>query len=216
MQRSNLKPTLEHLYDNVKPDINSQLPLFSDSVIHHKVTTPRIVGNTLKDIEKQGKRYGVSSSYKILTRELLIKKFDKIRDALANVCNLTTKEREVVLVLLRLYAYYPQVYPKASQVAEAANVSIATFWRTVDKLQDMNLLEVANRFLIRVEAQISNLYLLKGLIILIAKYLAERIAHIWPDWIMPALKTPWPEFWSFLEGDQLKLPIRSFYSHTAL
>jgi len=213
MQRSTLRSTLEHLCDNVKPDINSQLPLFPGSMIHHKVTTPRIVGSTLKDIERIGKRYGVSSSYRVLTKGLLLKKFDQIRDALTNVCNLTTKEREVVLVLLRLYAYYPQVYPKASQVAEEANVSIATFWRTVDKLQDMNLLEVANRFLIRVEAQISNLYLLKGLIILIAKYLADRIAHIWPDWIMPALKIPWPEFWYSLEGDQLKFPTLLTASH---
>jgi len=181
----------------VKP-VNSQPPLFSlDSMIHHKARDPRIVGNTLADIVERGKRYGVSSSHKVLTKGLLLKKFDLVRDCLAGVCGLTRAERDVTLGLLRFQVYYPQVFPKASQVAEAENVGTATFWRTVGKLRDMNLLKVVPRFLIRAEAQISNLYLLKELLIVIARYLAEHGTGFAESWLKPYLVMPGKLFWSF-------------------
>jgi len=194
--KSSTTEKVAQTFSTVKPSTNTQLPLFPASMIHHKVSSLRIVGNTLEEIEERGKRYGVSSSHKVLTKGLLLKKWDTIRACLIDVCNLTTKERDVVLALLRLYAYYPQVYPKASQVAEAENVGIATFWRTVDKLRDMNLLQVVNRFLIRVEAQISNLYLLEDLIILIARYLAEHGQVFYEKWLKPYLSMSGSSFWS--------------------
>lgn len=166
-----------------------------EPMIHHKELPPYIVGSNLEEIIRKGKGYGVSSSYKVITKGLLLKKWDTIRTCLIDVCNLTTKERDVVLALLRLQAYYPQVYPKAAQIAEDENVGIATFWRTVDKLRDMNLLEVVNRFLIRPEAQISNLYLLDELIIVIARYLAEHGTVFLEKWLRPWLSMPGRDFW---------------------
>lgn len=185
-----------------KPTVIPNTSPSPDSMIHHNVPPLRIVGNTIEDIIERGKRYGVSSSHKVLTKGLLIKKFDLVRDCLARVCELTPAERDVALQLLRLQAYYPQVYPKASQVAGDANVGIATFWRTVDRLQDMNLLKVVNRFLIRVEAQISNLYLLERLLIVIARYLAEHGVGFWEKWLTPALTMPGRLFWSQVYSTQ--------------
>jgi len=176
-------------------------------MIHHKVLVHEKLKIPIVYKGLIGKPYGVSSSHKVLTKGLLIKKFDLIRDCLAQLCELTPAERDVTLELLRFQAYYPQVYPKARQVASDTGRGVATFWRTVLKLRDMNLLKVVNRYLIRPEAQISNLYLLDGLIILIAKYLAEHIGHIWPDWLWPYLHLTWPAWWSALETGQRKLPL---------
>jgi len=195
MQTIHSPTTVAQTFWPVKSSVNTQLPLFSDSMIHHKVSELRIVGNTLEDIVERGKRYGVSSSHKVLTKGLLLKKFDLVRDCLAGVCELTPAERDVALQLLRLQAYYPQVYPKATRVASDTGRGVATFWRTVGKLQDANLLKVVNRFLIRVEAQISNLYLLDELIILLARYLAEHGTHFWQKWLRPYLSMPGRSFW---------------------
>jgi len=164
-------------------------------MIHHKVPELRIVGTTLKDIEEKGKRYGVSSSHKVLTKGLFLKKYDLVVNCLAEVCGLTPAERDEALQLLRLQVYYPRVYPKASQVASDTGHGVATFWRTVGKLQDKNLLEVVHRFLIRVEAQISNLYLLDRLLIVIARYLAEHGTAFLEKWLQPYLSMPGRLFW---------------------
>ena len=196
MKQSTLPDTVAQTFCPVKSSIPSIPSIPSNPMIHHKVTPSRIVGNTLDDIIERGKRYGVSSSHKVLTKGLLLKKFDLVRDCLAEVCELTPAERDVALQLLRMQAYYPQVYPKATQMAAAVNHGVATFWRTVGRLQDANLLKVVNRFLIRVEAQISNLYLLDELIILIARYLAEHGVAFWQKWLKPYLTMPGSQFWS--------------------
>jgi len=146
---------------------------------------------------ERGKRYGVSSSRRVLSPQLLLKKFDLVRDCLQYRLGFSTAQREVILRLLRLWAYYGYVYPKESLVTAEPGCTKATFWRTIRALRDQGLIHIINRFIIRPHAQISNLYRLDKLVVLIAKYLAEHIAHVWPDWTMPALLTPWPELWSF-------------------
>ncbi|GAI35243.1 unnamed protein product, partial [marine sediment metagenome] len=75
---------------------------------------------------------------------------------------LTTAEREVTLRLLRFWAYYGNVYPKASTVAAEPGCSKATFWRTIALLERLGLMRRINRYVIRPHAQISNLYRHKG------------------------------------------------------
>ncbi len=142
--------------------------------------------------------HGVSPSERLINRELYIKRFDRIRECLVVHLGLTCAQREVVLRLLRLWAYYGLVYPKASQVAELPGCSTATFWRTVRLLRDANLIQVINRFLIRPHAQISNIYRLDELAKLIFRYLQEHGQAYVPDWMLrtrrrrPASSLPWP------------------------
>ena len=174
MQMSTLPTTVAQTFFPVKPSNNSQLPLFPDSMIHHKVTLPRIVGNSLVDIVERGKPYGVSSYYKVLTQGVLNKHFDQIVHCLRDVIGLPTSEREATLALLRFGAYYGDVYPKASQCCSEPGCSKATFWRAVKHLKDLGLIRTIPRFLIREHAQISNLYLLHKLLLVIPRYLAEH------------------------------------------
>ncbi len=210
MQAYPLTKKVARPFYNVKPSQTNFSPLGPEPVIHHKVPSPYIVGSTLEDIEKRGKRYGVSSSHKVLTKGLLLKQFDLVRDCLAEVCELTPAERDEILQLLRLHAYYPQVYPKAIQVASDTGRGVATFWRAVGRLRDMNLLTVVPRFLIRVEAQISNLYLLDDLIILIARYLAEHGQGFAVKWLSPWLSMAGSVFWPLFRSGEL-----SAFTHQA-
>jgi len=195
MSNRSPSPNLAQMFDSVKPKVNTQLPLFSDTVIHHKV----LRDVTLKvPIVYKGygcKTYGVSSSRRVLTPDLLLKKFDYVRDCLKLTLGLTIAEREVVLRLLRYWAYYAYVYPKEASVTEEPGCSKATFWRTVRRLKELGLLTVVNRFLIRPHAQISNLYRFDKLLILVARYLAEHIAHLWPEWLAPYFVMSGREFW---------------------
>lgn len=184
--------TIEQAFWPVKsPDSNigSYSP---DSMIHHKVSFSR-KGNMIVSYSKyRCKAYGVSSPRRALTPELLMKKHDYICGCLNRVLGLTIAQREVTLRLLRYWAYYGYVYPKESTITEDPGCSKATFWRTVKLLKELGLISVVNRYVIRPHAQISNLYRLDNLVKLIAKYLAEHTADVWPDWILPIIKTTWP------------------------
>ena len=187
-------------FDNVK-SLNSQLPLFDpNTMIHHKVprSHDRIV-IPYKDLYRS-KRYGVSSIYRVLSPGMFFKKFDQIRDCLQFTLGLPTCEREAILRILRFWAYYGQVYVKQAQISEQPGVSKATYWRAIRCLKELGLIHVINRFVIRPHAQISNLYLLKGLIIVIARYLAEHGQAFREKWLEPYLVMPGRLFWS------LKLP----------
>ena len=201
--------TLEQPFDNVKPVVNSILPKSPASVIHHNVSLLKREKIIVSYSTKEGKRYGVSRSRRVLSPQLLFKQYDLVRDCLKGPLALTTAQREVILRLLRLRAYYGQVYPKEAFITKQPGCKKATFWRTIKLLEDMGLLTRVNRFVLRPHAQISNLYRLDKLVVMIAKYLAEHIGHVWPDWLEPYLATPWPSFWRFLKGDQLKLPYPS-------
>lgn len=195
MSKSTVGNILEQPFDNVNPVIKSSPGENSRSMIHHNVSISPRTKVVVSYKSLRSRRYGVSKAQRVLSPQLLFKRFDYIRDALKIVCGLTCSEREVVLRLLRFWAYYGYVYPKASQICSEPGCSEATFWRTIRKLRSSGLIEVINRFVIRPHAQISNLYRLDRLIVLLAKYLAEHIGHLWPDWLDPWLHLTWPEFW---------------------
>lgn len=205
MINANSPTTLAHSFWPVKSDSSSWLTLPVDSMIHHKVSLSKNKKMIVSYSGYRGKPYGVSKAQRVLSPQLLLKKFDYIRDCLDNVLKLTTAQREVTIRLLRLWAYYGNVYPKEAQVTSAPGCSKATYWRTLRSLKELGLIVVVNRYVIRPHAQISNLYRLDKLVILLARYLAEHIAHVWPDWLWPYLHKPWPEFWNILRGGQLKL-----------
>jgi len=193
------KSTVAQMFDPVKSSPPLAAASNTDSVIHHKES---LIHN--KIIVSYGnmygcKSYGVSSSKQLLSRSLFIKKFDYIRRCLKQVLGLTTAQREVTLRLLRLYAFYGLVYPKESQITEDPGCSKATFWRTIQLLKELGLVVVINRYVLRPHAQISNLYRLDKLVVLLARYLSEHIAHVWPDWLSPFLAMPLREFerWVF-------------------
>lgn len=179
--------------------INSQLPLFSPgTMIHHKVRGSYVVILYRDRSHYRGKPYGVSSSQRVLSPGLFIKRFDYIRDCLQYVIGLSVAQREVTLRLLRLWAYYGKAYPKESQVTELPGCSKATYWRTIKLLEELALVTVVNRYVIRPHAQISNLYRLDRLLIVIARYLAEHGVAFLEKWLAPYLQLPGRVFWGSL------------------
>ena len=110
--------------------------------------------------------------------------------------------------LLRLWAYYGQVYPKESQITEDPGCSKTTFWRTIRLLQDEGLVHVINRYVVRPHAQISNLYRLDRLILVIARYLAEHGTQFYQDWLRPYLSLPGATFWTLaFSADRVRVPL---------
>lgn len=198
MSRSSLSPKLAQTFEPVKSPINSQLPLIPDSMIHHKVTVSRNNKMIISYSKYQGKAYGVSRSRRVLSPQLLLKKFDYLQRFFYHVLGLTTAQREVALRLLRLWAYYGNVYPKEAQVTEEPGCSKASYWRTIRLLRDMGLISVTNRYVIRPHAQISNLYRFDKLLLAIARYLAEHGTAFYERWLTPALTMPGKEFWANL------------------
>ncbi len=190
--------TLARPFCSVKSLINSQLPLFSNSMIHHKdpLSPPRIIVSYKSNV--RSRPYGVSRSRRAITSSLFISKYDHIRECLDRVLGLTTAQREVALRLLRLWAYYGKVYPKEAQITEDPGCSKATYWRTVKLLRELGLLQVVNRYIIRPHAQISNLYRLDRLAVILARYLAEHGTAFWEKWLAPALAMSGQQFWSCL------------------
>lgn len=197
--------SLEHLYDNVNTISSGDEFSSSDSMIHHKDLKPEIQKERIIYRGYREKGYGVSSSHRLFSPQMFVKKFDYIRDCLRYCLGLSVAQREIALRLLRYWAYYGYVYPKAAQVCSDPGCSKATYWRTVRLLQDEGLITVVNRFVIRPHAQISNLYRLDRLVQLIARYLAEHIAHVWPDWFDSILHLTWFEFWNIITPKSLYL-----------
>lgn len=121
--------------------------------------------------------YGVPMKRKILTCELYNKRFDEIRHYLDRNIGLTLAERDGILRLLRIYAYYGRVYPKASQIADdfgnmVPGCSKRSFWRAIAKLREDGLIQVHNRYLHG--RQISNCYRLDKLILCLVRWLLEH------------------------------------------
>lgn len=165
------------------------------SMIHHKIT---LSGKDKMIVSYSGyrcKTYGVSSAYRVLSPQLLLKKEEYIRDCLYHVLGLTPGQIEVTFRLLRLWAYYGQVYPKEAQVCSQPGCSKATFWRTIRILKEGGYIGIVNRFVIRHEAQISNLYRLDRLVVILTRYLAEHGTGFLEKWLTPALTMPPRQFW---------------------
>lgn len=197
-----LDPSIEHLSEHVNPPSEYQLPLIPETMIHHNVSPVNkriIVPYGENSIPRS---YGVSRSRRILTPGLFAKKYDLVRQFLYNTLELTTAQREVTLRLLRLWAYYGQVYAKESTITADPGCSKATYWRTIRRLRQLGLLDVINRFLLRPNAQISNLYKLDRLALVIGRYLAEHGVAFYQKWIQPYLSMAGDQFWpTMLAGD---------------
>lgn len=188
--------TVAQTFDSVK-SLNSQLSFpMLNSMIHHKAPLPSRKLIVSYPLLYKYSPYGVSSSRRVLTRSLFIKKFDHIRDCLRQPLGLTTAQREVTLRILRLYAYYGAAYPKESQITEDPGCKKATFWRTIRLLRELGLVQVVNRYVIRPHAQISNLYRLDKLVLVIARYLAEHGIPFLEKWLRPMLTMSGAHFWT--------------------
>jgi len=183
---------------SVKSNLNTVLSSSPDSMIHHKYSLPPGKVIVSYDSIRSRNTYGVSRSRRILSPELFLKKYDYIRDCLMYTLELTSAQREVVLRLLRYWAYYGQVYTKESTVTEDPGCSKATFWRTLRLLKELGLIQVINRYVVRPHAQISNLYRLDRLLLLLARYLAEHGVRFLEKWLKPYLSMPGHSFWSTL------------------
>ncbi len=210
MQQPTLSTTVAQPFWPVKSSETSSIDGTPNSVAHHKVSLSRNKKLIVSYSNTVGKLYGVTSPYRFFSPELLRKKFDLICDCLAGPLRLSTAQRSATLELLTLQAYYPTVYPKASQIADQSGCSTRTVWRTIRILEELGLVQRVPRFVLRPHAQISDLYLLKKLIILIARYLAEHGAHFWEKWLRPALTMPGRQFWSqiFLTPGERVVPWR--------
>jgi len=114
----------------------------------------------------------VPSTYRILTMGNYHKHHSDINTMLRVVLGLENRERSAVFCLLRLFLYYGKVYPKAADVADQEYISKRTFWRAMEKLRDLGVLEVINRYINH--RQISNLYRLDKLVVMIATFIAEH------------------------------------------
>lgn len=195
MQTANSPATLAQTFLPVKSTAITHLTPSRALVIHHKVSLSRRNKIIVSYSKCQCKAYGVSSSYRVLSPQLLLKKFEYIRDCLVYCLGLTIAQREVTLRLLRLWAYYGHVYPKESQITSEPGCSKATYWRTIRVLNELGLITVVNRYVIRPHAQISNLYRFDKLLILIARYLAEHGHRFYEKWLKSVLTMPGSYFW---------------------
>ncbi|MBA7607859.1 hypothetical protein ES703_15028 [subsurface metagenome] len=115
--------------------------------------------------------YGVQAKRRILTVGLFHKRHDDICHSLSSF-GLAIRQRDAILKLLELYCHYGKVYPKAEQVADDEYISKRTFWYAIGKLRSIGLIRVVNRYFNH--RQISNLYRLDKLVVMIARILAEH------------------------------------------
>lgn len=168
----------------------SPMPVILHKAIHHSKKI--IMSPNMRTVNSH---YAVSPVNRGITIGVLNKRHERIRELLASQLGLTQCQRECAFRLLRLWTYYGKVYPKAGQLADRPGCSRATFFRTVRILEDLGLIRVVNRFLVRERAQISNLYLLHNLALVIARYLAEHGVSFPASWLSRYLTMPGSTFW---------------------
>jgi len=207
MQSDRTTTKLAQTFWAVKPTLSVTDNTPSNSMRHHKVYLSRNDKMIVSYSNVGSNPYGVSRYRRILSPALLLKKFDQVRDCLTFTLGLTIAQREAVLRLLTLWAYYGHVYPKAAMVSSAPGCSKATFWRTIQILKQLGLVRVVNRYVIRPHAQISNLYRLDRLVLLLARYLAEHGVRFLESWLKPYFKIPGQQFWGSKVWLQYKFPV---------
>ena len=155
-------------------------PGFSPSMAHRNTSLSKTSDNRNQRVSGDSRdlySYGVPMKRKVLTVGLYNKHFDEIRHYLAGNIGLTLAERDSILRMLRIYAYYGRVYPKASQIADdfgnmVPGCSKRSFWRAIAKLREDGLIQVHNRYLHG--RQISNCYRLDKLILCLVRWLLEH------------------------------------------
>jgi len=138
----------------------------------------------------------------MLTPSLLIKKHDYILAYLKSI-GLTTAERPAAFYLLRLFAYYGKVYPKAPNYSEDFYNSKRSFWRAVAKLEEAGLIDRINRYLHHL--QISNAYRLDKLLLCIIRYLAEHGCPFLDDFTRNIIHETDNSFWRLIKTLRVRL-----------
>jgi len=136
--------------------------------------------------------YGVPAPKRMLSPGLLLKKHDRVNHYLKGL-DLTPAEREVTFNLLRLFAYYGRVYPKANGFTPARGCSRRSFWRAVSKLEVDGLIDRQHRYVNHL--QISNCYRLDKLVLCIIRYLAEHGSQAISEFAHGLLKQVGQSFW---------------------
>lgn len=222
MSNSDTTPKLAQPFGAVKPDITLPPTAGPKPMAHHKVHSRFRRKLIIRELGNYGVPSAVEMSRRVISPQGLLKWFNVIQEGLRVELGLTPGQRLVVSRLLRYWAYYGAVYPKASQVAgepevtggmcawraeqglgpppQGEGVSKRTFWRTVALLEEMGLLARVNRYVIRPHAQISNLYLVEHLIYWLARYIAQRREFFCPRWLEPILRASERVFWAFVTG----------------
>lgn len=220
MQKTQPITNIEQTSDFVNPSDKIMSTPSPRLMIHHKERNNHDSRYSCPLVYNNSSRVPYGVSRPLLTPGLLIKRHERIRAFMEGTLNLTQTQAEVCLRLVRTYSYYGVVYPKATQVAYAPNreaearygiinprssvvtgdrgCSVATFWRTIRKLEDSGLLVVTNRYINRSHAQISNLYRLDKLIMAIVRYLAEHGTKFVSKYLEPYLQLPGSIFWRVL------------------
>jgi len=159
---------------------------------------PSLDNNTLLD----RLTYGVPSARRMLSPSLLVKKHDYIRSYLLSL-GLTRADRDTVFFLLRLYAYYGKVYPKAPNYTEDCYTSKRSFWRAIAKLEDAGLVDRIHRYLNHL--QISNAYRLDKLVLCIVHYLAEHGCPFLDSFTQNIIRQTANSFWGVVKTLRVRL-----------
>ena len=158
--------------------------------------TPKNNYTTNTNILLERLTYGVPPQRRIITPGVLRKRGNLIVDCLRSL-GYPAWRRSVILELVRLYAYYGKVYPKARHIAEDAYCSKRTFWRAIQQLEQDGFIERNNRFLHHL--QISNAYRLDKLILVITRYISEHAEHLFakdaPDFVFQPGHIFWTLIW---------------------
>ena len=192
-------PKLSPAYDESSPS-----PL---STAHHKALADYLSSiYSKKGIEK---RYGVPQTYRILTMGNYHKHHDDINTMLRVVGGLENRERVAIFCLLRLFLYYGKVYPKAADVADQEYISKRTVWRAIGKLRDLGVVEVINRYV--KHKQISNLYRLDKLVVMVARFISEHHPTIFGDFgdkLTSFFRSFWDEIWDADINLSLDAPVK--------
>ncbi|MBA7576606.1 hypothetical protein ES708_18447 [subsurface metagenome] len=186
------------------PEANSPSP---QSMAHHNSSTPHSLSIFYKRGIEIEKRYGVPRTRRILTMGMFHKYHDEILHQLTWL-GLETRERDAIFKLLELYIYYGKVYPKAADIADQAYISKRTFWRAIGKLREIGAIEVLNRY--ARHRQISNLYRLDKLVVMLARFLAEHGHNIgnFGVKLVGLLAHFWQQIWSVEINLSLAAPVK--------
>lgn len=194
-------PKLPLVYDESSPSLQP--------TAHHNALANYL--NTIYSKKGIGveKRYGVPQTYRILTMGNYHKHHDDINTMLRVVCGLENRERVAIFCLFRLFLYYGKVYPKAADVADQEYISKRTVWRAIGKLRDLGVVEVINRYV--KHKQISNLYRLDKLVVMIARFIAEHHPTIFGhfgDKLTYFFRSFWDEIWDADINLSLDAPVK--------